>query len=141
MLKINQWIEEGAYFFYDEDRFDLAFESEWPVEQDLYRIMAESDRDYDLKTSQAITFLEEHQLWLAIEQCCDQGVWLPAEMRFERQKTCPQEIRDKLAQLVATCEVHVLCLVARIYWLLVRMDRYERTGRSDWRPSQTPQDV
>lgn len=132
----NPWIQEAKQFFYDSDRFDLAVDSEWPDEQDLYRVMAEGDEDFDRKTGDAITFLEENELWLAIEQCCDQGVWLPAEMRFERLKTCPKDMREKLDQLVATCEVHVLCFVARVYWLLVRMDRHERTGRADWRPGQ-----
>ena len=136
MLIRDPWKEETDQFSYDEHRFDLAYESEWPDEQDLYRVIADGDDGFDEKTLNAISFVEEHQLWLPMEQCCDQGVWLPAEMRFERLKTCPTEIRERLDQLVATCEVHVLYFVARIYWLLVRMDRHERTGQADWRPGR-----
>lgn len=98
--------------------------------------MADGDDAFFEKVFAAITFLEENQLWLAVEQCCDQGIWLPPEMRFERLKTCPTDMRSDLDQLIATCEVHVLLFVARMYWMLVRMDRHERTGSASWRPAK-----
>lgn len=135
MQYTDPWIEESEQFSYDAERFDIAAESEWPEEQDLYRVMIDEDTAFDEKFYNAITFVEENQLWLLLEQSCSEGVWLPAEMRFERLKTCPKEMREKLDQLVTTCQAHVLYFVARIYWILVRMDRHDRTGEANWRRS------
>ncbi len=41
-LQQSCWTESDT-FSYDPERFDLAYEAEWPDELDLYRVMAEAE--------------------------------------------------------------------------------------------------
>ena len=83
-------------------------------------------------------FIGENHIWVLLEQSCDDAVMLPEELIYERVKDCPREWLAAFETLLQQCPEHVLAYLAQRHYLAVRMDRADRYGKSDWRPSDGP---
>lgn len=119
----------------DRDCFDAADCVELADELDLYRIQALSDPNFDASFGEWASFICDNQLWLALEQCCNDGVLLPMDSRTLRVQTCPREMLRALSRFFEHCPVHVKHHLAQYFFLIVRMDRARRTGSPEWRPT------
>ena len=134
----DAWLDELELFEFDDGDLETAGCAELADELDLFRVQAESDDNFwDL-----VDFWDgciwEHSLWLALEQCCHEGVLLPRGQRELRVQSCPKEIRDKLGYFLGRCPRHVMHFLALRYWVMVRIDRARRTGSPEWRPGKPP---
>ena len=139
----DEWWDELERFEPDQDDFDTAACAELADELDLFRVQAEAEAEDDFE--ERLVFWDEciweHSLWLTLEQCCQEGLLLPAEQRELRLKSCPKEMRDKLGYFLGHCPRHVLHRLALHYFVLVRLVRARRTGRPEWRPNRpTPRE-
>lgn len=133
----DAWLDE-LEFCPDDRCFEAADCAELADELGLFTVQAEADDDF----WDSMDFWEdcvwEHSLWLALEQCCHEGVLLPPEQRALRVKSCPREILDKLGYFFGRCPRHVMHHLALRFWVAVRLDRALRTGSPEWRPNKPP---
>ncbi len=130
----DAWIAESEHFDYDDTFFAAAECAELADELSLFTIQADADPDFWDSYDEWEEFIWANSLWLAIEQCCHDGVLLPMDQRVLRVKTCPQEMLRPLGRFFEVCPVHVKHHLALTYYLVVRMERARRTGKADWRP-------
>lgn len=132
----DSWWAEVAEFGFEDEDFQTAACAELADELDVFRIQAQADPNFDDTLYEWDCYLVEHDLMLALEQCCHEGVLLPMGQRELRVKTCPQEMRDHLGYFFGHCPVHVKHHLALMYWVVVRIDRARRTGSPEWRPEK-----
>jgi hypothetical protein len=107
-------------------------------ELDEYRVMAISDSRFLQRWYYWNCYILEHDLWVPIEQACDQSVLLPLEQRHIRLLHCPEKQRNELCVFFVNCQLHVQHHLALRYYLLVRAARHEATGKADWSPETAP---
>ena len=100
--------------------------------------LAEEDEDFENLLYEWEEFVEEGNLSVLLEQSCDDGVMLPEEQVYLRVKDCPREMLASFETLLRHCPDYVLAYLALHHYLIVRMDRAERNGKPDWRPSDGP---
>ena len=100
--------------------------------------LAEEDEDFENLLYEWQAFVDECHLSILLEQSCDDGVMLPEEEIYLRVKDCPSEILASFETLLRHCPDYVLAYLAQHHYLIVRMNRAERTGKPDWRPSEGP---
>jgi hypothetical protein len=129
----DRWRVEIEAFCPEERDFDVAECAELADELDLYRVMAEDDDDFVDEYGEWDGFVWEHELWLPLEQCCDDGVLLPMEERALRLRTCPEELLRGLRWFFELCPAHVKHHLALHLSLLVRSERARRLGTPRWR--------
>jgi hypothetical protein len=134
----DEWWDELERFEWDQDDLDTALCAELSDELDLFRVQAEADVDFEERVAEWDEYVLEYSLWLALEQCCHEGVLLSPEQRALRLKSCPKEIQDGLNYFLGHCPRHVMHYLALRYWVMVRLDRARRTGSPDWRPDRQP---
>ncbi len=135
--ELDAWLDELEYW--PDDRcFEASDCAELADELALFAAQAGADDDFWASMAFWEECIWEHSLWLAIEQCCHDGVLLPPEQRAIRVKTCPTEILDKLGYFFGKCPRHVMHHLALRFWVAVRVDRALRTGSPEWRPSSPP---
>ena len=135
----DAWMAEVDLFGFDDEDFGTAECAELADELDLFRIQALTDDNFYDTMYEWDCYIVEHNLWLPLEQCCNDGVLLPMGQRELRVKTCPQGLRDRLGYFFGNCPAHVKHHLALIYWVVVRIDRARRTGSPEWRPETAPQ--
>lgn len=128
------WWAEIERFSVDERHFSAAECALLADELDVYSIQASADDNFDETLYEWDCYIVEHSLWLALEQSCYQTVLLPADQRALRVKTCPEEMLTRLRWFFELCPVHVKHHLALMYYVVVRIDRAERTGSPEWRP-------
>ena len=128
------WMAETERFEPDQEDFDAAHCAELADELDLFRVQAESDPDFFDTWSDWELFLWANELWLPLEQCCNDGVLLPMDMRALRVQTCPEKLLRPLRRFFENCPAHVKHHIAMVYYVLVRIERARRTGSAEWRP-------
>ncbi len=134
----DAWLDELDEFGPDDRDYLTADCAELADELDLFRIQAEADDDFEQTVAFWDECIWEHGIWLALEQCCHEGVLLPPEQRALRLKSCPKEIQDGLSYFIGHCPPHVMHYLALRYWVVVRIDRFHRTGSPEWRPDKPP---
>ena len=100
--------------------------------------VGEEDEDFENLLYEWGEFVEEGNLSVLLEQSCDDGVMLPEEEVYLRVKDCPREMLASFGTLLRHCPDYVLAYLALHHYLIVRMDRAERNGKPDWRPSDGP---
>jgi hypothetical protein len=130
----DAWRNEVERFEGEPEDWDTADAAELADELDLFRIEAAEDPRFWDTHSDWYLYLYDNGLWLALEQCCNEGVLLPIGQRELRVQTCPVETRDKLGYFLGHCPIHVLHHIALHNWALVRIERARRNGSADWRP-------
>jgi hypothetical protein len=130
----DAWIAETERFEYDWDYFETANSAELADELELYRIQALADPNFDTSYCEWDLYILESEIWLALEQCCSEGVLLPMDQRALRVKTCPDKLLRPLGRFFEVCPQHVKHHLALTYYLVVRIERARRTGRADWSP-------
>ena len=128
------WIAEAERSGFDERDFAAAQCAELADELELYVIQALADDNFDDTLYEWDCYLVEHALWLALEQCCCDGVLLPMDQRALRVKTCPASMLSRLSWFFELCPVHVKHHLALMYYVVVRVERARRTGSPEWRP-------
>jgi hypothetical protein len=138
LTEADEWWEELERFEPCQSDFDSASCAELAEELDLYRVLAEEDVDFLDRLDFWDACIWEHSLWVALEQCCHDGVLFPAEQRALRLKGCPQKLREKLDYFLSRCPSHVMHRLALHYFVLVRLVRANRTGNPEWRPDKPP---
>lgn len=134
----DAWWAESERFGFDNDDFWTAECAELADELDLYRIQALADPDFEQSKYEWDCYIVQNELWLPLEQCCQDGVLLPMDQRALRVKTCPQKMLSALSWFFQHCPVHVKHHLALIYYVVLRMDRARRTGSPEWRPETAP---
>jgi hypothetical protein len=130
------WVDEVmSMLFLTGGDWSVADAAEFPEELLDAALESEDDEDFD-------EVADEWYLWavsdparvLAIEQCCDDGVLLPAVERAERMATAPEPMRVEMDAFWAQCPKHVAALLAhRVYWV-ARSERGRRRGFAEWSP-------
>jgi hypothetical protein len=134
----DAWWAELERFEFDENDFWTAKCAELADELDLYRIQALGDPNFEDSKYEWDCYIVEYDLWLALEQCCQDGVLLPMDQRALRVKTCPEKMLSPLRRFFQHCPVHVKHHLALMYYVVLRMDRARRTGSPEWRPETAP---
>ena len=134
----DAWRDEVERFEWDDADFEIAECASLADELELYSIQASEDDEFLDKIDKWNGFIMEYQLWLALEQCCYQGVLLPMGQRELRVKTCPPDMLGHLSYFFSRCPAHVKHHIALTYWVVIRVDRARRTGNPDWRPERAP---
>ena len=132
------WLVESDAFRYEESDFETAELADWPDELAFFELMEQEDPDFDEKLAEWFFFVLENELWLVLEQCCDQGQLLSPEMRFSRLRTCPKNMQTSFDNLLRACPGHVLHKVARIFFYMVKIDRVNRGRPPAWCPNDGP---
>ena len=117
-----------------QEDFDAASCAELADELDLFRVQAESDTNFWETYDEWDEFVLANELWLPLEQCCNDGVLLPMDMRALRVQTCPDKLLRPLRRYFENCPAHVKHRMALMYYMLVRIERARRTGSAEWRP-------
>ena len=130
----DAWLAEVERFEYDIEHFESAWCAELAEELDLFRVQALSDPNFDESYAEWDWFIIENEIWLPLEQSCHDGVLLPMDQRALRVTTCPLKLLKPLRRFFEVCPAHVKHHLALIYYLVVRMERAQRTGQGDWRP-------
>lgn len=102
------------------------------------QVQAEDDEDFEDLLEEWEHFVGENHIWVLLEQSCDDAVMLPEELIYERVKDCPREWLAAFETLLQQCPVHVLAYLTQRHYLAVRMDRADRYGKPEWRPSDGP---
>ncbi len=134
----DAWLDELERIGFDEEDFLTARCAELADELDLYRVQALADPNFQDSLYHWDCGIWEHNLWLALEQCCHEGVLLPMAMRSLRVQTAPKEMLQGLQYFFRECPKHVMHHLALMYWVVIRIDRARRTGNPDWRPETAP---
>lgn len=130
----DAWIAECERFEYDWGDFETAMLADLADELDLFRVQALSDPHFEETYAEWDVFVLENSLWLALEQCCSDGVLLPMDQRALRVQTCPETMLSALRRFFSFCPAHVKHHLALTYYLVVRIERSRRTGKADWSP-------
>ncbi|MDO8732726.1 MAG: hypothetical protein Q7L55_09185 [Actinomycetota bacterium] len=130
----DAWWDELERFEYDDSDFDTAACAELADELELFRVQAFTDPNFLESFAEWEEYIWDKRLWLALEQCCHEGVLLPMGQRELRVKSCPEELLVSLRHFFGHCPTHVKHHLALQYWLVMRMERARRTGSPDWRP-------
>lgn len=128
------WLDEIDRFEFEPNDFWTANCAVLADELDVYRIQAESDPNFEVTKDEWDEVIVEHNLWLALEQSCSEGVLLPMDMRALRLQTCPRSILQPMGRFFEFCPAYVKHHLALRYYVVVRMDRARRTGSPEWRP-------
>lgn len=131
----DEWSDELERFDFEPSDLDTAMCAELADELSHFRREAEADYCFEERSLYWEEYIWEQVLWLALEQCCDEGVLLSDEQRELKLVGCPVEIRGDLEHFLRHCPPHVLHHLALRYWVMVRIDRARRTGSPDWRPA------
>ena len=134
----DAWWDELERFEYDSEDFVTAECAELADKLLAYALVADTDPNFEAGMGEWDEFIWEKSLWLALEQCCHEGVLLPKGQIELRVKTCPLEMRDSLGYFLGHCPVHIKHHLALRYWVVIRIDRARRTGSPDWRPAKAP---
>ena len=132
------WWDEIENCEIDGDCYDAADCADLPEALDLYRVQALSDPNFDASFGEWGGFIFDKRIWLPLEQCCNDGVLMPMDLRVTRIQTCPRELLNSLGYFFEHCPSHVVHHVAHYVSLLVKMDRGRRTGNPEWRPGPLP---
>ncbi len=128
----KQWNEEVERYEFNQDDLDTVDAVDWPVELDLYRVMADNDKNWESHWCEWTDFVYQNWLFLALEQSCHDGILLAPDQRAIRLQTCPEPTLKKLRWFFELCPVHVKAHLALQWYWLMRIDRARRTGRPDW---------
>ncbi|MEI8325122.1 MAG: hypothetical protein WCH44_07090 [Betaproteobacteria bacterium] len=131
----DAWIAELERYEYDDEDFLTARCAELAEELDLFRIQALADLNFRNSFDDWDDYIQVHNLWLPLEQCCHDGVLLPMDQRALRVKSCPEEVLSRLRWFFSFCPAHVRHRLALTYWVVVRIERARRTGNPEWRPA------
>jgi len=128
------WQEEADRYVFEDGDEDTVACAELAEELAWHEDIAAEDENYGEELCQWIDFIYEHQLELALEQSCHEGVLLPTEQRAIRLESCPEYMLRPLRWFFELCPEHVKSRIALYFYLLVRIDRGRRTGNPDWSP-------
>jgi len=93
----DAWWDEIERFEMDDADLQIAALAELADELDDFAIEASEDESFVETYQEWNEYILEHQLWLALEQCCYQSVLLPMGQRDLRVKTCPKEMLGHLS--------------------------------------------
>ena len=102
------------------------------------QMLAEDDEDFFDLLLEWEDFVYQGNISVLLEQSCDDGVMLSEELIYERVRDCPREMLASFETLLKHCPNYVLAYLAQFHYLIVRMNRAERTGKPDWRPAEGP---
>jgi hypothetical protein len=130
----DAWWDELERYEYDDYDFFTAKCAELADELDLFRVQALTDPDFHQLLDEWDEYILSKMLWLALEQCCHEGVLLPMGQRELRVKSCPEELLVSLRYFFGNCPNHIKHHLALRYWVVMRMERARRTGSPEWRP-------
>lgn len=128
-------LERFEYDGYDQFTVDCA---ELADELAVHKARAEEDPNFQNSMEIWEDYIWTKTIWLALEQCCYQGVLLPKGQIELRVMTCPVVHRDSLGYFLGHSPAHVKHHLALRFSLLVRIERARRTGSPEWRPTKPP---
>jgi hypothetical protein len=134
----DAWWDELERFEFDSEDMNTVTCADLADELVAYKICADADDGFQNSMEVWEDYILMKTIWLALEQCCYQGVLLPKGQIELRVMTCPRELRDSLGFFLGHCPAHVKHHLALRYWLLVRIERARRTGSPEWQPSKPP---
>ncbi len=83
------------------------------------------------------TYVKEHRLQVALEQCGDDGVLVTRDEIHLRLVGCPEPTRQRLVDFFETAPEPIRDYLAFYCYGLVQVERQRRTGSGAWR-SQAP---
>lgn len=110
----------------------------FPEELDALQKLADEDENFIYLVEEWEDYVSQNFLYVLLEQSCDDSVMLSLGQISERLRECPREWLAPFETLLRQCPPHVLAYLAQRYYLTVRMDRVERTGKPGWKPSNGP---
>lgn len=131
------WYAEANAIAYDWGDVDVADAAELP--DDVMDTISAADDDPNFQTEydewlEHVLGGDDQALTLAIEQCSDNGVILPPDLRGTRLQTAPLELQHRLDRFLIFCPPYVAVYVMHwVYWL-VRSERTRRRGNPHWHP-------
>jgi len=119
-----------------DDGIGLAAQcAELPEGMEGMQKLADGDPDFRETLDDWVNYVFLNELWLAVEQACDEtGVLLPYPQRGARLETCPEEWVEKLRYVMHECPPHVLAHLTVYTSTCVRIERARRTGAPTWSP-------
>ena len=117
------------------DDYAVADCAALPAELSEHRVAADSDDEFDPEIIEWLEFLlQDATVLLALEQCSNEGVLLPWDMRGVRLITAPDESIAQLHRFWDHCPKHAYVILSHYVFWLVRAERGRRRGRPDWSP-------
>lgn len=134
----DAWWDELERYEHEDEDFVTAKCADLADKLYVYKMLADNDPSFQDEMEDWDTFIWKRILWLALEQCCHEGILLPKGQIELRVKTCPLEIRDSLGYFLGHCPAHVKHHLALRYWVVIRIERARRTGSPEWRPAKAP---
>lgn len=141
LLSPNQkaWIVE-CWSCFPEFHHYAAAECADGLPDELFELEAQADDDKNFEKNFEYWdyFIVENQIWVLLEQSCDEGVMLTQELVYERLKDCPREWLAPMETLLKQCPMHVLAFLAQRHYLAVRMERAVRLRNPIWQPRNGP---
>ena len=128
------WLAEADRFHACDEEWQVAACAELADELWDDELEAAEDPDFEDELMEWDMFVFDKNLRLPLEQSCHQGVLLPLDQRAMRLVSCPESMMNSLRFFFSDCPRHLQSYIALYNYVVVRLDRANRTGNPDWRP-------
>lgn len=130
------WEDEAASMLILTARdWAVSLEADLPGELMEADEIAQGDDEYDDKFDEWYEWATADPFRvIALEQCCEDSMPLPARERSAKLATAPEQLRLEIEAFWHQCPDHMAKLLANhIHWM-ARSERSRRRGSADWTP-------